>query len=123
RSASGSWPVDILGLIEARMPAATRAGTASATTAPTATTAAPTQTAGTSPFTYAWGLLYEPLAEKIEARTATPNTPPTSRMALLAPDAFPSSSGRTADRTTLAIGAKNMPIPTPLTTNAGTNAA
>src|SRR5262245_65771404 len=93
-----------------------------AATADTATTAAPTQTAGTRPCTYASGEKYEPWAENTEARTATPNTPPTSRMALLAPDALPSSSRRTADRTTLAMGAKNRPMPAPLTMNGRTKA-
>src|SRR4051794_30373444 len=94
----------------------------SAATAAKPTTMAPIHTAGTSPATYACGVKYDPFAVKIAARTATPNTPPTSRIALLAPDALPSSSGRTADRTTLAMGAKNMPMPTPLTMNGRTNA-
>ena len=73
-----------------------------------------------SPSTKDWPVAYEPFAEKTDARTATPKTPPSSRIALFAPDALPSSSGRTAERTTLAIGAKNRPIPTPATMNAGT---
>jgi hypothetical protein len=63
------------------------------------------------------------LAAKIAARTATPKTPPSSRIVLLAPDALPSSSCGTAERTTLAIGAKNRPMPVPLTTKAGTSEA
>src|SRR4051812_21505782 len=86
-------------------------GMKSAAMAANATTMAPIQTAGTRPATYASGVKYEPLAVNTAARTATPKTPPTSRMALLAPDALPSSSGLTAERTTLAIGAKNMPMP------------
>ncbi len=36
---------------------------------------------------------------------------------LLAPDAWPSSCGRTAERTTFATGAKKSAIPTPATMN------
>ena len=63
---------------------------------------------------------YPPWWVKIDARTATPNTPPSSRMALLAPDALPASSGRTAPRTTVATGAKKSAIPTPAIANGGT---
>jgi len=59
---------------------------ASAVTAANATIAAPTHTAGTRPATYAEGETYDPFAEKTGAKTATPNTPPTSRIALLAPE-------------------------------------
>jgi len=38
-------------------------------------------------------------------------------MALLAPDALPSSRALTELSTTFATGAKNMPMPTPLRTN------
>src|SRR3954462_4480761 len=41
-------------------------------------------------------------------------------MALLAPEAFPSSSRRTLERTTFATGAEDSPLPTPEITNAGT---
>ncbi len=67
------------------------------------------------------GVAYEPLAEKTLASTATPNTPPISRMVFVAPDAWPSSIRSTDDRTTLAIGAKNRPIPMPASTNPGTS--
>ncbi len=52
-----------------------------------------------------------------------PNTPPSSRIALFAPEAMPSSSRRTEPSTTLATGAKNSDIPMPETTNAGTSVA
>jgi len=51
--------------------------------------------------------------------TAIPNTPPSSLIALFAPDAMPSWSRRTELSTTLATGAKNRDMPTPETTNAG----
>ena len=54
---------------------------------------------------------------KIEASTATPKTPPTSRIAFDAPEALPSSRAPTALRTMFATGAKNMPIPIPETMN------
>jgi len=50
---------------------------------------------------------------KIEARTATPKTPPTSRIAFDAPEALPSSRAPTALRTMFATGAKNIPMPMP----------
>jgi hypothetical protein len=84
------------------------------------TTAAPRNIAGWRPATKSVGDTYEPLAVNTAARTATPNTPPSSRIALFAPDALPSSSGRTDERTTLAIGAKNSPIPVPARMKAGT---
>ena len=68
-----------------------RPGRARPTSAPTATTAAPIQRAGWRPATYASGEAYDPLPEKTAARTATPNTPPISRIVLFAPDALPSS--------------------------------
>jgi len=49
-----------------------------------------------------------------------PNTPPSSRIALFAPEAMPSSVRRTELSTTFATGAKNSDMPTPETTNAGT---
>src|SRR5215208_1443378 len=57
--------------------------------------------------------MYEPFAENTEASTATPRTPPTSRIALLTPEALPSSSGRTAESTTFATGAKKSAMPMP----------
>ena len=62
---------------------------------------------------------YPPCAAKTDASTATPNTPPTSRSALAAPDAMPSSSRRTVPSTSAAVGAKNIAMPMPLTTSAG----
>ena len=50
-----------------------------------------------------------------------PKTPPTSRKALLAPDAWPSSSGRTAESTTFATGAKKRPMPMPARMNGMTS--
>ena len=58
---------------------------------------------------------------KIDASTATPNTPPTSRIAFDAPDALPSSRNGTALRTMLATGAKNMPMPIPEMMNGPTS--
>ena len=55
------------------------------------------------------------------ARTATPRTPPSSRIALLAPDAWPASCGRTAPRTALATGANTSAMPVPPSTKAGTS--
>ncbi len=55
--------------------------------------------------------------------TAIPNTPPSSLIALLAPEAMPSWSRRTELSTTLATGAKNSDMPTPEITNAGTSVA
>ncbi len=40
---------------------------------------------------------------------------------LFAPDACPSSDGRTAESTTFATGAKNSAMPTPATTNGATS--
>lgn len=53
------------------------------------------------------------------ASTATPRAPPTSRRALLAPEAMPCSSGRTLDITRLAAGAKYRAMPTPPTISPG----
>ena len=58
------------------------------------------------------------IALSFAASTATPNTPPSSRIALLAPEACPSSCGLTEDRTTLATGAKSSAIPRPEIANA-----
>ena len=55
-----------------------------------------------------------------EARTATPNTPPSSRMALFAPDALPSCSAGTEPRTTFATGVKKRAIPPPERMNGST---
>ena len=48
-----------------------------------------------------------------------PSAPPTSRSALLAPDAMPCSCGRTLDMTRLEAGAKKRAMPTPLMIRAG----
>src|SRR5262245_23096343 len=98
-------------------------GRASAAAAATATTAPPTQTAEDTPVTKAAPLVYPPRAENTAPSTATPNTPPNSRMALFAPEAMPSSSRRTEPSTMLATGAKNSDMPMPATTNAGTRVA
>ena len=42
-------------------------------------------------------------------------------MALVAPDAWPASSGRTAPSTALAAGAKTSAMPVPPMTKAGTS--
>jgi len=47
------------------------------------------------------------------ARTATPITPPTSRIAFVAPDACPACSGRTEASTALADGANTSAMPIP----------
>ena len=52
-----------------------------------------------------------------------PSTPPISRIALVAPDAWPASSGRTAPITTLATEAKKDAVPMPASTNAGSSFA
>ena len=46
-----------------------------------------------------------------------PKTPPSSRRALFAPEAWPCSCQPTAESTTFATGAKNRPIPTPAMMN------
>ena len=92
-------------------------GTSSAASAPTASTAAPTQTALVMPSVYACGDAYEPLRENTVASTATPSTPPSSRIAFVAPDAWPASSGRTAPSTALAAGANTSAMPVPAITN------
>ncbi len=82
-----------------------------------ARTAAPTQIALVMPSVYACGDAYEPLVANTVASTATPRTPPSSRIALVAPDAWPASSGRTALRTALAAGAKTSAMPVPAIMN------
>ena len=57
-----------------------------------------------------------------EARTAMPRTPPTSRIALVAPDACPASCGRTAFRTAFAVGANTSAMPVPARMNGITSA-
>ena len=52
--------------------------------------------------------------------TATPSTPPISRIVLVAPEACPASSGRTEDSTALAAGANTSAMPVPAITKAGT---
>jgi hypothetical protein len=54
------------------------------------------------------------------ASTATPSTPPTSRIVLVAPEAWPASWGRTDERTALAAGANTSAIPVPAMTKPGT---
>ena len=60
------------------------------------------------------GVASPPWAAKTEASTATPSTPPSSRIAMLAPAAWPCSTGRTAPSTAWEIGAKNAPLPRPI---------
>ena len=50
---------------------------------------------------------------KTLASTATPSAPPTSRIALLAPLALPSSLRRTLERIMLETGAKTSAMPMP----------
>ena len=49
-----------------------------------------------------------------------PSTPPSSRKALLAPEAMPSREVGTVDSTSEASGTKNRVMPNPLTTNGTT---
>ncbi len=87
------------------------------------TTAEPVTRAGRMPSTKAWPDSYPPWAAKIDAMTAMPSAPPTSRRALFAPEAMPCSWGRTLDITRCEAGAKNRAMPTPLMIRAGSWAA
>src|SRR5690348_11882868 len=71
------------------------------------------------PVTNASGDAKLPWLEKIDARIATPTTPPSSRSALFEPEATPSSSGFTLESTMLAAGAQKSDEPIPPTTSAG----
>ena len=62
-----------------------------------------------------------PVVRPDEARTATPSTPPSSRIELFVPEALPSSSRRTAPRTTFATGAQNIAMPMPERMNGPTS--
>ena len=88
---------------------------------PTTRTAAPAHIAGTSPSTNACGVSNPPAPVKTAASTATPSTPPSSRTALFAPDAWPASSCRTAPSTAFAAGANTIAMPVPPSTKAGTS--
>ena len=44
---------------------------------------------------------------------AMPNTPPTSRVALVVPDAMPARARGTVEVTAAVMGAITMPMPTP----------
>jgi hypothetical protein len=101
---------------------APRPGTSRATTAPTASTAAPTHTAGTNPSTYACGEPYPPASVNTVASTATPSTPPISRIVFVAPEAWPASLGRTAPSTAFAAGANTSAMPAPAMTKPGRSA-
>ena len=52
-----------------------------------------------------------------DASTATPSTPPTSRIALFAPEAWPACSVRTEESTALAEGANTSAMPAPAMMN------
>ena len=97
-------------------------GTNSASTAPTASTTAATGSAATTPSLKACGEAYEPLALNTDASTATPITPPSSRIAFVAPEAWPASCGRTLESTALADGAKTSAMPVPARMNGTTSA-
>ncbi len=71
-----------------------------------------------NPCTNAAGLSYPPWPAKTEARIATPNTPPSSRNALLAPDATPACSGGTEPMIALATVGKQNEVPIPETVKA-----
>src|SRR5262249_524235 len=70
-------------------PAGRTGGRPSAPGGATATTAPPPQIAEERRVTKAAPLVYPPRAENTAPSTATPNTPPSSRMALFAPEAMP----------------------------------
>jgi hypothetical protein len=53
------------------------------------------------------------------ASTATPSTPPISRIVFVAPDACPASLGRTELSTAFAAGANTSAIPVPAITKPG----
>ena len=55
------------------------------------------------------------------ASTATPSTPPISRIVFMAPEAWPASAGRTAPRMALAAGAKTSAMPAPAIMKPGTS--
>src|SRR5207247_44489 len=65
-------------------------------------------------------LWHKPTDEILNSH-ASPKTPPSSRIALLAPDAWPSSCLRTDESTTFATGAKKSAIPIPESTKGATN--
>ncbi len=69
------------------------------------------------PLVYASVDAYEPLCANTVASTATPSTPPSSRIAFVAPDAWPASSGCTLLSTALAAGANTSAMPVPAMMN------
>ena len=89
--------------------------------APTASTTAAIGSAATTPSQNACGDAYEPFALNTDASTATPMTPPSSRIAFVAPDAWPASCGRTLESTAFADGAKTSAMPVPATMNGPTS--
>ena len=56
---------------------------------------------------------------KTVASTATPSTPPTSRIVFVAPEACPASLARTEPSTAFAAGANTSAMPAPAITNPG----
>src|SRR5688572_29581947 len=100
-----------------------RPGTSNANTAPTASTATAMGSADTTPSLNACGLSYPPFAANTDASTATPITPPISRIALVAPDALPASEARTEASTVSAAVGKTSAMPVPVSTKGTMNDA
>ena len=71
------------------------------------------------PSTKACGEAKPPAPAKIVDITATPKTPPTSRIALFVPEAWPARCGATTLSSALADGAKTRPMPMPAIMNGG----
>jgi hypothetical protein len=97
------------------------AGMATASSAATASTTAPTRCAATRPFTNCCPLRYPPWLANTELSTATPSTVPSWRRALDEPDATPSRWRGAKPSVIRAAGAKNRPMPSPARTNGGTS--
>src|ERR687892_595249 len=92
-----------------------RPGRARATVAPSAENAARTPSAGANPSRKASGEAKLPAPAKTAADTATPKTPPSSRIMLLAPAALPTSSRENAPTTEFCAAGIAIDTPTPAT--------
>src|SRR5215467_11488037 len=100
-----------------------RGRTETAMRTPAAEKAAPTHRAAWKPPVKMAGEVYAPGRANTDASTATPNTPPSSRRALLAPEATPISGPGTEVMTSVATVGNTRPIPTPATVSAGPRTA
>src|SRR5262249_42535354 len=100
-----------------------RLGASSAATMPKTVSPAATQSAWVKPSTNAWGEPEAPRCGNTAASTATPKTPPSSRIALFAPDATPTSAGGTDATTAFATVGKQSEVPTPATVSATPSSA